>query len=102
MKTVARVTKSLDEAIKYEKGEQVCRTNKLTVKPVPEYDCNAIKELRGSLEMTQLSFALLLGVSKKTVIAWEAGVRKPNGSARRLLGLLDQDRNIPKKYHIVE
>lgn len=52
--------------------------------------------------MTQLSFALLLGVSKKTVIAWEAGVRKPNGSARRLLGLLDQDRNIPKKYHIVE
>lgn len=43
MKTVARVTKSLDEAIKYEKGEQVCRTNKLTVKPVPEYDCNAIK-----------------------------------------------------------
>ncbi len=35
-------------------------------------------------------FAQYLGVSPKTVEAWEAGKNKPSGSSSRLLELLDE------------
>ena len=36
-------------------------------------------------------FAQLLGVSKKTVEAWEAGTKKPNGSVLRLFQVIERD-----------
>ena len=38
--------------------------------------------------MTQDVFARCIGVSKKSVEAWEYGKAKPDGAARRLLGLM--------------
>jgi len=102
MSVFDRVTKSLDEAIKIEKGELESRRNTITINPVVDFDSGEIKMIRQSLEMTQISFATLLGVSNKTIEAWEAGTNKPNGSARRLLELLSLDNNIPKHYHIIE
>jgi len=40
--------------------------------------------------MTQKVFSDLLGVSVRTVEAWETGKSHPNGSARRLLQLIEQ------------
>jgi putative transcriptional regulator len=51
----------------------------------------AIKKLRLSLGKTQEVFAQLLGVSKKTVEAWEAGTKKPNGSVLRLFQVIERD-----------
>ena len=96
-----RATKSLDEAIRIEKGELESRRNTVTINPVVDFDSGEIKMIRQSLEMTQISFATLLGVSNKTIEAWEAGTNKPNGSARRLLELLNLDKSIPKHYHII-
>ncbi|MGN1111135.1 MAG: helix-turn-helix domain-containing protein [Oscillospiraceae bacterium] len=51
--------------------------------------------------MTQSTFAALMGVSPKTVEAWEAGTNVPLDTARRMLELLQTDNSIPVKYKIV-
>ncbi len=51
----------------------------------------AIKKLRLSLGKTQEVFAQLLGVSKKTALAWDAGTKKPNGSVLRLFQVIERD-----------
>jgi putative transcriptional regulator len=37
------------------------------------------------LEMSQIEFARLLGVSVRTLQAWEQGRREPSGAAKTLL-----------------
>lgn len=49
-----------------------------------------IRELRQRLDMTQDALAAAIQTSVKTVQAWEAGKRKPNGTASLLLDLLDR------------
>jgi len=44
-----------------------------------------IKDIRKKYNMSQEKFAVLLGVSKRTLEGWEQGRRKPRGPARRLL-----------------
>jgi putative transcriptional regulator len=39
-------------------------------------------------------FADVVGVSKKTVEAWENGRNKPEGAARRLIGMMAKNKNI--------
>ena len=38
--------------------------------------------------MTQKTFAACMGVSTKSVEAWEGGRSRPDGAARRLIGLM--------------
>lgn len=47
-------------------------------------DVNA-KQVREKLHLGQSAFAALMGVSQRTVAAWERGEREPNGAARVLL-----------------
>ena len=51
--------------------------------------------------MTQYIFAGAMGVSQKTVEAWEAGRNVPNGPASRMLSMLKSDPDLLEKYHIV-
>ena len=51
--------------------------------------------------MTQSTFAALMGVSNKTVEAWEKGTNTPAGTARRMIGMLKADSSIPEKYNII-
>lgn len=94
------IIKGLNEAIDFEQGNITARVSKCTVNPVPDYDATEIRDLRKSLGMTQLTFAEVTGVSQKTVEAWEAGTNKPNGSARRLLGLIQIDPSILSKIKV--
>jgi putative transcriptional regulator len=44
-----------------------------------------IKEVRKSLNVSQRQFALMIGVSLRTLQNWEQGRRKPEGPAQALL-----------------
>lgn len=71
------------------------------VTPVKKYDPCGIKQIRTNLGVTQVMFAMLLGVSNKTVEAWEAGRNIPDGPARRLLSMIEDDPEIFVKTGIV-
>lgn len=95
------IMQGLEEAVAHEKGEIKARTASCTVNPVPEYDAQEIKDIRLSLGMTQTTFAKVMGVSVKTVEAWEAGTNKPIGAARRFLCALKEDPSLLVKCNIV-
>jgi len=95
------IMQGLNEAIAYEKGENTARSNTITIAPLPDVSASEIKELRRSLNMTQSTFAAVMGVSNKTVEAWEKGTNTPAGTARRMMGMLIADHMIPEKYSII-
>lgn len=64
---------------------------------VREYEACEIKAIRNGLGMTQAVFALFMGVSKKTVEAWEAGRNMPDGPARRLLAMVQADPHLAER-----
>ena len=70
----------------------------MTVLPLKEYEATDIKKIRNDIGATQVDFASIMGVSKKTVEAWEAGRNKPEGPARRLLAMVQEDPTILDKY----
>ena len=65
----------------------------IPISPVVHYSPEKIKELRMKLRLTQACLGELMGVSLKTIQAWEAGTNKPNGTALRILYMLDIDPN---------
>ena len=95
------IIKGLNEAIDYENGTGKARVTKCTVNPAPEFTAGQIKEVRISVGMTQTTFAEVMGVSPKTVEAWEAGTNKPIGSARRFLSVLKADPSMLTKCDII-
>ena len=78
-----------NEMQEHAEGKRKLRMDVIEIEPVPIYAPKAIKELRERLRMPQGMFGSVIGVSGKTIEAWEAGTRKPSGSARRLLAELD-------------
>lgn len=81
-----RLKDSLEEAIRYHKGEITLKTTTLPYPgEPPEIDAQALTALRGRSGMSQGEFARLLNVSAKTVQSWEQGVRTPSQAARRLI-----------------
>lgn len=105
MKTMSlyeSIMQGLNEAIEYEQGKDVkARKVVREISPVPKYSAIQIKEIRNALKLTQKAFAILVGVSPKTVEAWEAGTNQPIGVACRLLSILEMDNNIPEKLNII-
>ena len=96
------IKKGLDEAIAYEKGGGKARTMKLTVEPVRHFRADEVKKIRNDLGMTQSLFAGFIGVSQKTVEAWESGKNVPNGPASRILSMVQADPQLPERYNIVQ
>ncbi len=95
------IIQGLNEAIAYNKGTLKARTNTITIEPVPDFAATEIKSIRNELGMTQVLFAGFMGVSPKTVEAWEAGRNMPDGPARRILAMLKTDPLLPQKLNIV-
>jgi putative transcriptional regulator len=90
-----KIVKGLDEAIQYEKGNyKLARTRRLKIKPLPDYSAEDVKIIRNDLNMSQFVFANVLGVSKKTIEAWESGINKPSGCAKRMLQIISKDKNV--------
>ena len=83
---------SLNEIIAYENGERTdVVVHKVTMKEVKAFSPAEIKQIRLNADMTQSTFAACIGVTKKAVEAWEGGRSKPDGAARRTLGLLQMN-----------
>ena len=91
---------ALEQVIAFQNGDtSKCRVRMVTIpeiEPVTEYSKEQIKEIRQKNQFTQKSFAELFGVSPKAVEAWESGVRKPTGTAKRLFQLMEKDPQIIK------
>ena len=72
--------------------EKVLRGLSLTPSdPVVKLNKDQIREIRIQAQMTQSVFAEYLGVSVKTVEAWERGRMHPTGPAYRLMSFLAQN-----------
>lgn len=92
----------INEVIEHAHGQPVGRSVKVTVKPVGSYDAQTIKSIRQKTGMSQKMFAASLGVSSKTIEAWERGRNQPEGAARRLLEIVDSDPQILERFRDFE
>lgn len=91
----------LNEAIEYEKGNLKASTRTLSITPIEEFTASEIKDIRKSAGLTQILFAKYLGVSLKTVEAWESGRNQPSGAACRMLSLTKKDPQFPRNSGII-
>ncbi|MBQ9679713.1 MAG: helix-turn-helix domain-containing protein [Ruminococcus sp.] len=101
MSVYESIIKGLNEAVEYESGQGKARIAKCTVNPAPEFSSQEIKDIRLNFGMTQVTFAEVMGVSVKTVEAWEAGTNKPIGSARRFLSVIKAEPELLAKVNII-
>ena len=92
----------LNEAVEDSKSYEKKLTRRVvTVIPVKEYNASEVKKIRNSIGMSQKTFASYLGVSWKTVEAWEKGTNHPSGTASRLLNMMEMDENLTKEFPFV-
>ncbi|MFN2939465.1 helix-turn-helix domain-containing protein [Lachnospiraceae bacterium YH-ros2226] len=92
----------LNEAIEDARSEKPqLKRNKVIVEPVKLFEANEVKEIRNSTGMSQKTFASYMGVSDKTVEAWEAGTNHPSGAASRLLSMIEKDKELIVKFPFV-
>ena len=96
-----KIKKGLEEAISYEKGEIKARTTLISVTPTETFVPEEIRRIRMDAGLTQVVFANYIGVSVKTVEAWESGRNHPKGAACRMLTLTKNDPLFPKKSGII-
>ncbi len=105
MKTKTRVAddiiQGLNEIIEYKHGKRKLNRRHVEIASLPEYQAKKIKAIREGLNLSQGIFALTLGVSIKTIEAWEAGSSEPIGPVRCIMGLIEQDGSFLEKYHII-
>ncbi len=101
MKVYEGIMQGLNEAIAYNEGKLKARTKTMSIEPVPEFEATEIKSIRNELGMTQVLFAGFMGVSTKTVEAWESGRNMPDGPARRILAMVRMDPELPQRLNIV-
>ena len=81
-KAFKSIMNGLTESLAYAKGDtSKARKMDVTVAELPQYHDKEIKQIREDLNLTQKNFAFVLGVSPKTVEAWELGYNKPSGSS---------------------
>jgi len=76
------IIQSLTEAVDYQQRKISVRKTKLTIKPIVTFNNEDIKQIRQKTGLSQVVFAGSLGVSPKTVEAWENGRNKPEGVSR--------------------
>jgi len=70
--------------------EQIIKGEKKASR-VFEFPDLAVKAIREKMGLTQSRFAMLIGVSKRTLENWEQGRRRPTGPAKALLRALAAD-----------
>jgi putative transcriptional regulator len=91
----------LQDIKEWKASRKQLRVHEIQIEPVPDIDAISVKGLRKDMNLTQMMFAQLLGVSKKTVETWEEGRSLPNGPTRRLIEILWNDQELPKRQQIL-
>ena len=97
------IVTGLNEAIEDAKSEKkLLKRNTVSISPIKAYSSDEIKKIRISTGMSQSTFAGYMGVSGKTVEAWESGKNHPSGVASRLLNMMEMDKEFIEKYAFVK
>lgn len=97
------IVTGLSEAIEDTKShEKKLTRHTVSIMPVKEYDAKAIQNIRKRTGLSQKLFAGYMGVSTKTVEAWEAGTNRPSGAASRILNMLEMDSELIVKFPFVQ
>ena len=93
----------LTEAVEdVQSKDKKLRRRVVTIVPVKEYSASEIQAIRKSTGLSQRLFAGYMGVSDKTVEAWEAGKNRPSGAASRLLTMMEMDADLTKEFPFVK
>ncbi|MBC1235488.1 helix-turn-helix domain-containing protein [Listeria booriae] len=92
----------LGKALEAKPGTYKKNKNAVSVLEIPVYTPDQIKAIRESVAMSQTIFARLLGVSNASVEQWESGGKRPGGSTRRLLSLLERFPDLPYSLDIIK
>lgn len=74
----------------------------VSITPVKDYSAAEIQSIRKNTGFSQRLFAGYMGVSIKTVEAWEAGTNHPSGAASRILTMMEMDSNLTKNFPFVQ
>jgi len=98
MSVYQSIMQGLTEAVGYQQGKLSARKTRLSIKPVGTFNNDDIKRIRQKTGLSQVMFAGSLGVSPKTVEAWENGRNKPEGASRRLLEVVRDDPGFLKRF----
>jgi len=80
-----KLLRAAEEVARHKRGEVTL--DSITVSP-PRVD---VKSIRLQLGATQAEFAARFGFTVAAVRNWEQGVREPEGAARLLLALIQQN-----------
>jgi len=92
----------LTEAVADAKSNKpLLKRNTVTIAPVKAYSAEEVKQIRHSTGMSQGVFAGYMGVSVKTVEAWETGTNQPSGAASRLLNMMEMDKDLIVRFPFV-
>lgn len=96
------IMRGLQEAIDDAAGNKKLARRTVTVIPVKHYSAEEVKKIRKSTGMSQRLFAEYMGVSHKTVEAWEAGTNHPSGSSSRILSMIESNKSFTEEYPFVK
>ena len=93
----------LNEAIEdANSSEKKLKRNVVHVEPIKEYNAEEVKKIRLNTGMSQNVFASYMGVSCKTVEAWESGKNHPSGAASRILNMMEMNNNLVEEFPFVK
>ena len=74
----------------------------VTIVPVKEYNAKEVQSIRKATGFSQKLFASYMGVSAKTVEAWEAGTNRPSGAASRILSMMEMNIDLITQFPFVK
>ena len=93
----------LAEAVEDAKAsEKKLKRSVVTIVPVKEYSAKEVREIRHSTGFSQKLFASYMGVSDKTVEAWEAGINHPSGAASCILSMMEMNSDLITEFPFVK
>ena len=85
------LTQGLSSAIDAHRTGKKMRERTISIPELKRYAADDIRRIRKKAGLTQELLAAFMGVSHKTVEAWERGVNQPTGPACRLLSMLEEE-----------
>jgi putative transcriptional regulator len=86
------ILEGIKEIKKHKSGEVQLKTATLS-------EPSSSQEIRRKLRLSQSAFAVLMGVSVRTIQDWEQGRRAPKGPAKSLLRVAEQHPEVFSSIH---
>ena len=96
---MAGLTEAVEDA---NASEKTLKRRVVTIVPVKEYSAEEVREIRHSTGFSQKLFTSYMGVSDKTVEAWEAGINHPSGTASRILSMMEMNSDLITEFPFVK